>query len=223
MGEHGTTGAANGAGLRLHAALTARRRADAAIRAAVHDLVPDTAANTEDASELLANTLTHTVPDLNPDDVALATVTALEVSAAAETSSSTTPTRPPMPPVVFLRGAGVDSHTFDRIHAALWARSLWTTTNRTAAMHLSRGGLPVWMVDFSVPQQPAAASTTQTGTGELVSISEVRAVYEPDGQQMQLKRISGHRVDRPVRAGALDVDALADLVAAETVITRTPR
>lgn len=123
------------------------------------------------------------------------------------------PQRPPMPPVVYLRGAGVDGTTFDRLHHSLWARGLWTLTDRTRAAHLSRGGLPVWMVDFSLPRSAAAPQSVQ------VSIAQVRAIYTPagaaaDARQLQLERVAVRRVDRPVRAGELDTETLADQVAA---------
>lgn len=116
------------------------------------------------------------------------------------------PVRPPMPPVVFLRGAGIDGSTFDRLHGALWAHGLWTLTDRTRAMHLSRGGLPVWMLDFS-------AHTT----GAPISIAEVAARYvdAPSGRQLQFKRVhSHHHFERPLRAGELDIEAVAGRVAA---------
>ena len=141
-----------------------------------------------------------------------------DATSSASGGQPARPQRPPMPPVVYLRGAGVDGATFDRLHHALWGRGLWTLTDRTRAAHLSRGGLPVWMVDFSLPRSAATQQPDQ------VSIAQVRAIYTPasgaaGGQQLQLERLAVRRVDRPVRVGELDTETLADQVAAAVLDT----
>jgi hypothetical protein len=200
---------------RLQLALAERHRADEAIRRAVRELVPDDA-TAEQPGSRLADILAAAVPGMHQDDVELAADTAVHHLADSASSTSSGPAQPPMPPpVVYLRGAGVDGRVFRRLRAALRSCGVWTTTNRTAAMHLSRGGLPVWMLDLSVPKTPAPATTpADPAAGDQVSISEMRAVYEPapGGQQLVLNRVRGQRVTRPIRAGELDVDGLVTLV-----------
>lgn len=129
-------------------------------------------------------------------------------SGTAPTAGHSGDRPPPMPPVVFLRGAGVTSRVFQRVTAALWRHGLWTTTNRTQAMHLSRGGLTVWMLDFSLPPHVRPDETA-------VSLGEVRAVMDESRQRMEFKRIRGQQLDRPTLDGDLDEETLAARVAAE--------
>lgn len=210
--------AADVAGLRLRAALTERRRADAAIRGAIRTIIDIVASdrapvdtNTEARGTPLANTIAHAVPDLTADDIALAVATK-DHQQGTSSPAPERPGRPSMPPMVFLRGVGINTRTFDRVHVALWARGLHTITDRTSAMHLSRGGVHVWMVDFS--------AAGEAKTGAPVSIARMCAVYEatPGGQQLQFKRVASSQVNRPVCEGELDVDMLADLVAAEAIM-----
>lgn len=64
-----------------------------------------------------------------------------------------TPEQPPaLTPAVFLRGSGADRETWDAIEQELHIRGVVTVRDRTAAWHLSRGGVPVVLVDFSVPK-----------------------------------------------------------------------
>ncbi|GIF75684.1 MULTISPECIES: hypothetical protein [Asanoa] len=59
------------------------------------------------------------------------------------------PSPPPLTPTIYLRGAGVDDDTWDRVDRAMWARGWATVRDRTSAWHLERGGVPVVYVDFS--------------------------------------------------------------------------
>lgn len=104
------------------------------------------------SGELDQEALAHEFPELSPEAIAAA-------AAPTDTETSFSSTPPPLPTVVFLRGAGVASRVFDQASAALWERGLLTTTNRTQAMHLSRGGLAVWLLDFSVPKDTDPAAT----------------------------------------------------------------
>lgn len=199
--------ASTAAGQRLRTALAARHRADAALRAAARDIAD--AAPGQNGT--LADELARTCPDLPIGDLELAAAAA-DVLEPDDTSSSTPTPRPVIPPVTYLRGAGVDSRTFDRVHAALWRHGVWTTSDRTRAMHLSRGGLPVWMVDFSTTGEPGP---------DTITISQVRAVFEPGHQRMDFKRAASRAYPRPLRADRLDTRALAELVAATTVLMPT--
>lgn len=129
-------------------------------------------------------------------------------SGTASTAEPSGDLPPPIPPIVFLRGAGITSRVFERVTAALWRHGLWTTTNRTQAMHLSRGGLTVWMLDFSLPQHARPGETP-------VNFDEVRAVMDESRQRMEFKRVRGQRFDRPTQDGDLDEETLAVRVAAE--------
>lgn len=54
-----------------------------------------------------------------------------------------------LPPVVFLRGAKVPASRWTAVEQAMHQRGLITVRDRTQAWHLSRGGAPVVLVDFS--------------------------------------------------------------------------
>lgn len=56
---------------------------------------------------------------------------------------------PELTPVVFLRGAGAPSETWQQVQAAMNARGLVTVRDRTQAWHLARGGVPMILLDFS--------------------------------------------------------------------------
>lgn len=193
MDESGTT---RWTRLRLRAALDAKHRADAALTQTMRQIIT--------SGELSPEALAREFPDLTPDQITAA--------AAPADPDSAVSSPPPMPPVVFLRGAGASSRVFERVTAALWEQGLTTFTNRTQAMHLSRGGLAVWMLDFSVPKN--------TDPGETpISVGEVRAVFDDQHQRMEFKRVHGRRFDRPMRDGDLDERALASLVAVEIAMT----
>lgn len=57
--------------------------------------------------------------------------------------------RPALLPAVYLRGARVGEDVWDRVKEAMWRRGWCTVLDRTAAWHLSRGRVPVILVDFS--------------------------------------------------------------------------
>lgn len=59
---------------------------------------------------------------------------------------------PTLSPAAFLRGAGADRETWDAIEYELHLRGIVTVRDRTTAWHLARGGVPVVLVDFSVPK-----------------------------------------------------------------------
>lgn len=56
---------------------------------------------------------------------------------------------PELAPVVFLRGAGAPSETWQQVQAAMNARGLVTVRDRKQAWHLARGGVPMILLDFS--------------------------------------------------------------------------
>lgn len=109
--------------------------------------------------------------------------------------------RPPLPPAIFLRGAGAAQATWDELKQALWGRGWYTVLSRTEAWHLTRGRMLMLMVDFS-----------ERSNGE-VKVVRVRAKFGDDGTSMELPVIGGTSLTNPRdEAGRLDVELIARTV-----------
>lgn len=105
----------------------------------------------------------------------------------------------PIQPVIFMRGARVDNSVWTTLQKALWLRGWPTTTKRTEASHLARGGTPVIFLDFS------------KRTADDLKVAGVRAVYRNDDLTLEL--INGGTVKMPRQPdGALDTTAIIRLV-----------
>lgn len=78
-------------------------------------------------------------------------------------------------PTVYLRGAGMSDATWERVHRAMWARGWATITDRTAAWHLARGGVPVVMCIFSARD-----------IHDYVVVGAVQAKYRGDELALEL-------------------------------------
>jgi hypothetical protein len=155
----------------------------------------------------------------------------------------TAPQPPPNPPTIYLRGAGCNQSTWERVEKAMWARGWDTVKHRTSAWHLARGGCVVVLCDFSSADgQGLSMDTVLVGrvrakyeeTTRRVAIIEtlstadigrfcaqpwVQEEIEVDDQEMALPLVNGGRQDRPEvydrdEGVLLDVDALARMVAA---------
>lgn len=108
---------------------------------------------------------------------------------------------PPVPlqPVIFMRGARVDNSVWTTLQKQLWTRRWPTTTKRTEACHLARGGTPVIFLDFS------------KRTADDLKVAGVRAVYRNDDLTLEL--INGGTVTMPrLPDGSLDTSAITRLV-----------
>ena len=108
---------------------------------------------------------------------------------------------PPVPlqPVVFMRGARVGNSVWTTLQKQLWTRRWPTTTKRTEACHLARGGTPVIFLDFS------------KRAADDLKVAGVRAVYRNDDLTLEL--INGGTVKMPhLPDGALDTAAITRLV-----------
>lgn len=90
---------------------------------------------------------------------------------------------------VYLRGAAVDAPTWSRVADAMIARGWMTESNRTAAWHLCRGGVPTVLCDFS--------ANLNRGEGRFVAVWLVRAVLR--GEAMELERTLGGNFPAPFR------------------------
>lgn len=89
-------------------------------------------------------------------------------------------TRPALPPVVYLRGAGIPQELWDRVETEMWRRGCVTVHDRLSAWHLCRGGAPLVMVDFSDElddNPPAPGGGTWHGYNRYVLVGLVRARY----------------------------------------------
>lgn len=107
---------------------------------------------------------------------------------------------PPLPHVVFLRGARVGSKTWEQIKRAMWRRGWHTTLSRGDAWHLARGRVPLILVDFSAR------------SSDDVKVGLVRAVYGDNGKA-DLPLISGGSIPAPRDPdGELDPEAIARAV-----------
>ena len=105
----------------------------------------------------------------------------------------------PLQPVIFMRGARVDNSVWTTLQKQLWLRRWPTTTKRTEACHLARGGTPVIFLDFS------------KRTADDLKVAGVRAVYRNDDLTLEL--INGGTVKMPrLPDGSLDVAAITRLV-----------
>lgn len=129
------------------------------------------------------------------------------------------PARPQLPPVVYLRGAGMPDTLWSQIEQAMWARGWFTERDRDAAWHLARGGATVATLDFSrdlYGTEPARGGGLSI-TGQLVHVARVRARYAelPDGSvEHELAVVVGGLHERPEHPDrSPDVQAMALLVA----------
>lgn len=105
----------------------------------------------------------------------------------------------PLQPVIFMRGARVDNSVWTTLQKQLWTRRWPTTTKRTEACHLARGGTPVIFLDFS------------KRTADDLKVAGVRAVYRNDDLALEL--INGGTVKMPrLPDGSLDTFAITRLV-----------
>lgn len=105
----------------------------------------------------------------------------------------------PIQPVIFMRGARVDNSVWTSLQKQLWLRRWPTTTKRTDACHLARGGTPVIFLDFS------------KRTADDLKVAGVRAVYRNDDLTLEL--INGGTVPMPrLPDGSLDTAAITRLV-----------
>jgi hypothetical protein len=82
----------------------------------------------------------------------------------------TAPQPPPNPPTIYLRGAGCNQSTWERVEKAMWARGWDTVKHRTSAWHLARGGCVVVLCDFS-------SADGQGLSVDTVLVGRVRAKY----------------------------------------------
>lgn len=89
----------------------------------------------------------------------------------------------PLQPVIFMRGARVDNSVWTALQKQLWTRRWPTTTKRTEACHLARGGTPVIFLDFS------------KRTADDLKVAGVRAVY--GGDDLTLELSNGETVKMP--------------------------
>lgn len=105
----------------------------------------------------------------------------------------------PLQPVIFMRGARVDNSVWTTLQKQLWLRRWPTTTKRTDACHLARGGTPVIFLDFS------------KRTADDLKVAGVRAVYR--NEDLTLELINGGTVPMPrLPDASLDTSAITRLV-----------
>ncbi|MEU7822937.1 hypothetical protein [Catellatospora sp. NPDC049133] len=97
------------------------------------------------------------------------------------------PQQPALTPAVYLRGAGADAATWQRVEAAMWARGWATVRDRTTAFHLARGGTPVVFCDFSTDLD--ATPGAHFGYKLFVRVGRVRAKYGTDRRHVQLAEL----------------------------------
>jgi hypothetical protein len=62
------------------------------------------------------------------------------------------PGQPPVPPLIYLRGAGVKDTAWNRLRRGCWTHGWSTVDDRTTAWHAARGGRTVVLADFSVSE-----------------------------------------------------------------------
>ena len=116
------------------------------------------------------------------------------ITAALDTPPTEPVAAPPLPPVVFLRGAGADSQQWRAMSEAMHRCGYITVRDRTQAWHLARGRVPVVLVDFS------AALTGQ------VRIGRGQATMPTDGQEQSLTLLDAELITTP------DADTVARTV-----------
>jgi hypothetical protein len=116
---------------------------------------------------------------------------------------------PELTPVVYLHGRGRSDATWARVRAAMHARGWATMTTRTEAWHLARGGVPVVLCRFVVPDDPSADDvvvgrvrarwheyTSYTTPGDLL----------PTAEQVRLRRAGADWIDTQVTGRFKDMD-----------------
>jgi len=129
---------------------------------------------------------------------------------------------PPLTPVAYLRGAGIQDEAWTRVERAIRARGLHTTHDRLSAWHLCRGGTPVVLVDFSDDLRgehdgyPAEEGGGYVGDARFTRVGLTRAKYHdgPYGQEQLLVLVNGgDRYEPWDGAGHLDEDMVARIAA----------
>lgn len=137
-----------------------------------------------------------------------------------ERADTTAPSQPDMPPVVYLRGAGMSADAWGRVQEACWARGWQTVRDRTTAWHHSRAGRTVVMCDFSIhdlddePVQVRTVTakwretTEECQVADLLPTVHLAALYhggatwprtptERVAREMELRTITGGPYERP--------------------------
>ncbi|WP_433716974.1 hypothetical protein ACQP2U_42365 (plasmid) [Nocardia sp. CA-084685] len=92
---------------------------------------------------------------------------------------------PTAPVTVYLRGAGRGDRTWQQVREAMWARGWRTTSDRTSAWHLARGGYPVVQCDFSTSLDETPGPWY--GYDLYVIAGVVRARYDTTAHTIQIR------------------------------------
>lgn len=142
------------------------------------------------------------------------------VYAILDRADETTPQPPTLPPVVYLRGAGVSVAAWDRIAQACWTRGWQTVRDRTTAWHHARAGRTVVMCDFSIhdlDDEPVQVRTVtakwretveECQVADLLPTDQLAALYHEGAtwprtptervtRDMELRTITGGPHERP--------------------------
>ena len=112
------------------------------------------------------------------------------VYAILDRADETTPQPPTLPPVVYLRGAGIGRAAWDRIAQACWTRGWQTVSDRTTAWHHARAGRTVVQCDFSVADLDDEPVHVRAVTAKYAPATQECEVVDllPTSQQVELLR-----------------------------------
>lgn len=151
---------------------------------------------------------------------ALGTKNRQRIYAILDRADDATPQQPPMPPVVYLRGAGMSTDAWGRVQEACWARGWQTVRDRTTAWHHARAGRTVVMCDFSIhdlDDEPVQVRTVtakwredidECQVADLLPADQLAALYHEGAtwprtptervtRDMELRTITGGPHERP--------------------------
>lgn len=151
---------------------------------------------------------------------ALGTKNRQRIYAILDRADDTTPSQPDMPPVVYLRGAGMSTDAWGRVQEACWARGWQTVRDRTTAWHHARAGRTVVMCDFSIhdlDDEPVQVRTVtakwredidECQVADLLPADQLAALYHEGAtwprtpterviRDMELRTITGGPHERP--------------------------
>jgi hypothetical protein len=123
---------------------------------------------------------------------------------------------PALTPVAFLRGAGRGPEAWTAVERALRSRGLHATHDRLSAWHLSRGGTPVVLADFSGDvdgEIPVRGGGYLSGYARQALIGLCRAKYDADGSRLLALVNGGRYREAYMPSGDLDADVIARLAA----------
>jgi hypothetical protein len=128
-------------------------------------------------------------------------------------SAAGEPQRPLPVPVVYLRGRGIRTVTWERVQRAMWCRGLVTTRDRSDAWRLARSNVPVVLCDFSEElddHPPAPGGGFWHGYDRYVKVGRVRARYRVTKYRPLLREVLG-----PAQEAGFREDGAAHLLGME--------